>query len=166
MKIRFFVLIGFWLTFTLAFAQEATDFEANTIDNEKIKLSSLKGKVVVLNFWFKRCKPCREEIPDLHLLTQKYKDREVVFIALSLDSEKEVKEFLSENEFAYKHIANARYIANKWNIKGYPTNVVIDRNGKIIFSVSGLEVVPDANGTYKPLTPQNIDKKIEKALQR
>jgi len=166
MKIRFLILISLCFVYFSAFAQEATDFEANTIDNEKIKLSSLNGKVVVLNFWFKRCKPCREEIPDLHLLTQKYKDKEVVFIALSLDSEKEVKEFLSDNEFAYKHIANARYIANKWNIKGYPTNVVIDRNGKIIFSVSGLEVAPDANGTYKPLTPQNIDKKIEKALQR
>jgi len=166
MKIRFFALIAFGFTFASAFAQKSTDFEAITIEGEQIKLSSLKDKVIVLNFWFKNCRPCRQEIPDLHLLTQKYKDKEVVFIALSLDSEKEVKEFLSENEFAYKHIANARYIANKWNIKGYPTNIVIDKNGKVIFRVSGLEVIPDANGTYKPLTPQNIDKKIEKALQR
>ncbi|MFN3316252.1 MAG: redoxin domain-containing protein, partial [Raineya sp.] len=96
--------------------EQATDFEATTIEGEKIKLSDLKGKIVVLNFWFKACKPCIMEIPELHLLAEKYKSENVVFIALALDSEEVVKEFLEKEKFGYKHIANARVIANSSRI--------------------------------------------------
>ena len=167
MLVRFFIFVFFLIVCTsFAPQREAIDFEATTIEGEKIKLSSLKKKVVVLNFWFKNCKPCRMEIPELHLLAKKYQNKDVVFIALALDSEEVVKEYVSENNFSYKHIANARPIAKEWGIKSYPTNVVINKKGKVVFQVSGLEMRADANGQPKPKTPEDIEKEIEKALKK
>lgn len=82
---------------------------------------------MVLNFWFKACKPCLIEIPYLQKLTEKYKDKNVVFIALCNGNQEALNNFLMTEKFEYKHIANARSIAQKWNIQGYPTNIVIDK---------------------------------------
>lgn len=167
MKIHLFLAL-FWFIVGTSFVpkEQATDFEATTIDGEKIQLNKLKGKVVVLNFWFKNCPPCRKEIPDLHLLAQKYKDKDVVFLALALDNEEILKNYLSENNFSYKHIANARPIAKKWGIKSYPTNIVINQKGKVVFRKVGLELQEDTWGNRTPKTPQDIDKEIEKLLKK
>lgn len=167
MKIRlFFALCLLLMGASFAPKEQTTDFEATTIEGEKIKLSNLKGKIVVLNFWFKACKPCLMEIPELHRLTEKYKNKNVVFIALALDSEEVVKEFLGKEKFGYKHIANARVIASSWKIKGYPTNVVIDQKGKVVFQEKGLKLMSDAQGEKVPQTPQDIEKEIEKLLEK
>lgn len=167
MLIRFFISVYFLIICASFVPQkEAIDFEATTIEGEKVKLSSLKNKVVVLNFWFKNCKPCRTEIPELNLLAKKYRDKGVVFIALALDNEEDLRKYLSENEFSYKHVANTRPIAKEWGIKSYPTNVVINKKGKVVFQVSGLEMRKDAKGELKPKTPEDIAKKIEQALKK
>lgn len=166
MKIRLFLALSlFFIGASFTPKEQAIDFEATTIDGEKIQLSKLKGKVVVLNFWFKNCKPCLMEIPELHKLTEKYAKQEVVFIALSTDSEEIVKNYLVENKFSYKHIANARSIAKNWGIKGYPTNIVIDKQGDVSFRKTGLELRPN-EGVNVPQTPEDIDKEIEKHLKK
>ncbi len=167
MKIPLFLVLScFIVGVSFVPKEQATDFEATTIDGEKIQLSKLKGKVVVLNFWFKNCKPCLMEIPELHKLTEKYTKQDVVFIALSTDSEEVVKSYLAENKFAFKHIANARPIAKEWSVKGYPTNVVIDKKGEVSFRKTGLELRPNAQGENVPKTPDDIDKEIEKLLKK
>lgn len=160
MKKAVLFLFFFWAIITNGIAQKITDFEATTITGEQIKLSELKGKIVVLNFWFKACKPCIIEIPYLQKLTEKYKDKNVVFLALCTDDEETLKSFLVNEKFDYKHIANARSIAQKWGVQGYPTNIVIDEKGNIVLNEKGLMIVNNA-----PETPQLIDKKIQELLQ-
>src|SRR5260221_494161 len=65
-----------------AYPNVAPDFTLTTFDGKTVRLSDLKGKVVVLNFWATWCGPCRAEAPQLQALWQKYKDRGVLFLGV------------------------------------------------------------------------------------
>jgi thiol-disulfide isomerase/thioredoxin len=105
------------------------------INGEKIDTKKLLGKVLVLNFWFINCPPCRQEIPDLNQLVEAYKNNpDVMFIAVALDEAYDIKQFIKTQPYNYHIIENGRYHAAKYNLNLYPTNVVVDKTGKIIFS--------------------------------
>jgi thiol-disulfide isomerase/thioredoxin len=96
------------------------------------------GKTVVLNFWFIGCPPCRAEIPDLNKLALKYKDNpNVIFIAIALDESWEVADFMKKNPLAYHLVGDGRYYAKLFDINLYPTNVVVDKQGKVQLHYSG-----------------------------
>lgn len=132
--------------------EKIESFTARDINGEKIKLKELAGKVVVLNFWFIGCPPCRQEIPELNNIALKYRnDPNVVFIAIALDDKYDIKQFIKDNPFAYHIIDDGRMYANLYKINLYPTNVILDREGKVRFHASG----------YGPNTPYWITKTIE-----
>ena len=73
----------------------APDFELNSMDDKKYKLSDLKGNVVILNFWATWCGPCRMEIPDFNELYLAYKDEGFSILGISTtDTKKMLKNFL------------------------------------------------------------------------
>ncbi|WP_342646021.1 TlpA disulfide reductase family protein [Mucilaginibacter sp. CSA2-8R] len=110
-------------------------FKDKDITNEKIDTKKLLGKVIVLNFWFINCPPCRQEIPDLNELADSYKNNpDVLFVAIALDEAYDIKQFIKKQPFNYHIIENGRYHADKYKLHLYPTNVVIDKAGKIAFS--------------------------------
>ncbi|MBS1628003.1 MAG: TlpA family protein disulfide reductase [Bacteroidetes bacterium] len=115
-------------------------FKDKDIEGNKLSIKDLKGKIVVLNFWFVACPPCKAEIPDLNRIVDKYKDNtDVVFIAIALDDAYAINEFLKTTPFKYHIIDNGRYIANgNYGITSYPTHVVIDKEGIIRFHTTGL----------------------------
>lgn len=113
-------------------------FSEKDMNGIKYNLKELAGKVVVLNFWFINCPPCRQEIPALNEVVETFKDnKDVVFIAVALDPKYDIIEFLKTNPFQYNIIDNARYIASKYNVNSYPTHVVLDKQGKVLFHTSG-----------------------------
>ncbi|MGK0324190.1 MAG: thiol-disulfide isomerase/thioredoxin, partial [Psychroserpens sp.] len=63
-----------------------TELILEDIEGNSHTLESLKGKVVVINFWFINCKPCVAEIPDLNKLKAKFNNKDAVFVAIALDS--------------------------------------------------------------------------------
>ncbi|MEO8172798.1 MAG: TlpA disulfide reductase family protein [Sediminibacterium sp.] len=104
----------------------------------KYNLKEMLGKVVVLNFWFINCPPCREEIPHLNDMVETFKDnKDVVFIAVALDGKYELQEFLKNTPYNYNVIDNGRYIAQQYGINLFPTHVVLDKQGKVVFHTSG-----------------------------
>jgi len=114
-------------------------FKESDMNGNKYSLKELVGKVVVMNFWFINCPPCRQEMPELNELVESFKNnKEVVFIAVALDAKYEIREFLKTNPFSYNIIYDARYIAQKYNVTSYPTHVVLDRQGKVVFHTTGL----------------------------
>lgn len=115
--------------------QMANDFIAYDIDGNKISLKSLKGKIVVLNFWFTQCRPCVVEMPKLNELVKKYKD--VVFISITFDKKDVVKKFLSNREFNYSHITGNETILSDYNVSTFPTHIIIDQKGEIILRKVG-----------------------------
>lgn len=114
-------------------------FKVSDISGNKFDLRTNTGKVIVLNFWFINCPPCKAEIPELNELVKDYSEnKDVVFLAVGLDTKYEIKDFLKINPYNYNIINDARFIADKYGVKAYPTHVVIDKNGMIKFSTVGL----------------------------
>jgi len=116
----------------------APDFEVRTLDGKDLRMSELKGKVVVLNFWFIGCAPCRVEMPGLNKLTEEFGSGEVVFIAFALDKAEPLREFLKEVPFRYQIVPEAGAIASLFGATAFPTHIIINKNGEIeLFSLGG-----------------------------
>jgi len=128
-------------------------FKTTDIDGHKINTKSLAGKIIVLNFWFINCPPCRMEMPELNKLSDTYKsDSSVVFFAIALDKKYDIEQFLKNTRFGYTIIDNGRFIADQYNITSYPTNVIIDQKAKVYFHSSGLST------STVPWLKKSIDK--------
>jgi len=89
----------------------------------------LKGKAVVLEFWGTTCHPCVANIPHMNELSEKFKDKPVVFIQVSKESEETVAKFLAANEMKANVAAGAGDAFKKFRIFGIPHAALIDKNG-------------------------------------
>jgi thiol-disulfide isomerase/thioredoxin len=103
-----------------------TDIDGNVYTNE-----NLKGKVVVVNFWFIGCVPCVEEIPVLNQLAEKYKEKDVVFLAVSYDGKSELEEFLTRQQFDYRIVPKNTSMAADYHVMAYPDHMIIDKKSVI-----------------------------------
>jgi peroxiredoxin len=116
-------------------------FAANDLEGNKIDLANLGGKIVVLNFWFINCPPCRIEMPGLNELADSFRSNEkIVFISIALDSKESLQNFLKTSPFKYKIIGDGGNIAAQYGVGSYPTHVILDKEGKVFFHTSGLAV--------------------------
>ncbi len=112
----------------------APSFDVRTIDGRQLSLASLKGKVVVLNFWFIGCPACAGQEPKLNELKAKFADRsDVVFLAMTYDAAPDVKKYLSKTRFDYLSVADADPTMKPFHFIGYPKNIVIDKSGIMIY---------------------------------
>lgn len=130
------------------------DFTGIMLDDSTIQLSQLKGKVVVLNFWFAACAPCIKEVPELNELVNKYQGKEVEFLSVTYDPKDIANEFVKKYKFNYKHIVDAQNIIDSYKVNSFPTHLVIDREGKIKLAQFG----------YQTGIMQNLTKNIDEAL--
>jgi peroxiredoxin len=112
----------------------APDVKVRTIDGKNIALRDLRGKVVVLNFWFIGCAVCRAMKPQLNDFTKLFAgDEGVVFLAMTEDPEIDVEKFIKKNPSEYLNAAGAREALSKFSFRGFPKNIVIDKQGKIVY---------------------------------
>jgi thiol-disulfide isomerase/thioredoxin len=110
-------------------------FKDKDINGEKLDMKKMPGKVFVINFWFIGCPPCRAEIPDLNRVVEHYKDnKDVVFIAICLDDAYPISDFIKTTPYNYHIIDNGRYLSNKYGVHLYPTNLVVNKEGKVAYS--------------------------------
>jgi len=114
-----------------------TTFDLENMDGQKVSLESLKGKVVLINFWFINCAPCRMEIPELNELKTEYAGKNVEFLAITFDSKNQVSEFLEETPFNFQILPNAQAIIQTYGVQGFPTSVVLNKEGKVVNSKMG-----------------------------
>jgi peroxiredoxin len=109
-------------------------FSVNTLDGKTIDSADLKGKVVVLSFWFIGCPACMEMEPQLNAFKAKFADRDdVVFLAMTADPAANVKKYLAKEKFDYGQAADAKDAMESFVFGVYPKNIVIDRTGKIVY---------------------------------
>ncbi|MEP7149208.1 MAG: TlpA disulfide reductase family protein [Acidobacteriota bacterium] len=112
----------------------APEFSVRTLDGDNVTLSSLRGKVVVLSFWFIACPACRAMKPHLNEFRRRFGgDDNVVFLAMTADPKDEVEKFLKKEPFDYLNAANANPAMSKFAFRGFPKNIVIDKQGKIVY---------------------------------
>lgn len=116
----------------------APNFTTKDLAGNTISLEKLKEKVVVMNFWFTHCQPCIEEIPELNTLVEKYKNKEdIVFIAITHDPAPRVIRFLDKHPFQYTIVTDAQDIMDSYIVLSYPTNIILDKKGNIVYHSSG-----------------------------
>ena len=136
----------------------APDFTLDTLQGEQVKLSDLRGKIVVINFWATWCLPCRKETPALEKVYEQYQDSNVVILGVNLtdqDSLNDVTAFVQEFGLTYPILLdrNGR-ISLLYQIEGLPTTFFVNREGIIRTAVVG-----------GPMSETFIRSKIEALLQ-
>jgi peroxiredoxin len=123
-----------------ASGKPAKDFSIKDMAGKEYSLKNLKDKVVVMNFWFVECMPCRKEIPELNELVKTYQDKGVVFLGIADSDKKKIEKFIQKTEFKYNLIPKetANSIIENYNVNSFPTHTIIDKNGNVRFNEAGL----------------------------
>jgi thiol-disulfide isomerase/thioredoxin len=138
------------VTLSSAAAKPAPDLTLRDLDGKDLSLAQYKGKVVLVNFWATWCEPCQVEIPWLIEMQQKYADRGFTVLGIAMDEEgaSVVTPWVTKERFAvngsksqmnYPIVIGDDAAADKFGgLLGYPTSVLINRDGKIIKRITGL----------------------------
>jgi len=122
----------------LAVGSPAPEINLNNPQDAPIPLSSLKGKVVLIDFWASWCRPCRAENPNVVRIYDKYNTKGFEVYSVSLDKSKEAwVEAISKDGLKWKsHVSDLGYwsssVVKQYNISGIPMTYLIDKDGKII----------------------------------
>ncbi len=136
--------------------QKAPDFTLKDLRGNHVTLSSLKGKVVLLNFWATWCPPCVAEMPELNKLYRKMASRGLEIVAVSTDSSVESPmEFVKKNNIAFTVLYDETHAATRlYKVFSMPTTFLIDKHGVVVEKFFGDYEWADAD----------MVKKIEKLL--
>lgn len=116
---------------------EAPDFTMNDQDGKPVQLSSLRGKVVMIDFWASWCAPCRQENPNVVKLYQQYHDKGFEIIGVSLDRAKEEwVQAIKDDQLSWIHVSDLQYwqnaVARLYGVNSIPQTYLLDKEGKII----------------------------------
>jgi len=121
----------------VAIGQAAPDFTLNTPEGTPLSLSSLKGKVVVIDFWASWCGPCRRENPHMVELYKELSPKGVEFLGVSLDKD-EAKwlKAIEDDGLIWKHVSDLKFwnsaAAKLYGVNSIPCTYLIDQNGTIV----------------------------------
>jgi alpha/beta superfamily hydrolase/peroxiredoxin len=119
---------------------QAPDFKMKTIDGKTFKLSQLKGKTVVLDFWASWCPDCRKDAPEVVRLHDAYKQFGVEFVGVSMDTDVEAwRKACQQFGISYTQVSELKKfketdIAKAYGVKWIPSMVVVDKEGKVALS--------------------------------
>jgi peroxiredoxin len=118
----------------------APDFTLPGANGAAVQLSRYQGKVVLLDFWATWCHGCKTEIPWYMEFSEKYKKSGLVVVGVSMDDDgwKIVKPFLKEKKMKYPVVIGNDDLAKRYGLTEMPLTVLIDRQGKIAFSHTGV----------------------------
>jgi cytochrome c biogenesis protein CcmG, thiol:disulfide interchange protein DsbE len=120
--------------------QRAPNFTLTTFSGEEITLESLRGKVVVVNFWASWCKPCEQEAADLEKAWRQYQPTgKVMFLGIDyIDTEPEAMAYLEKFDITYPNGPDLRTrIAQSYRIAGVPETYFINQAGEVVYKKIG-----------------------------
>lgn len=119
----------------------APDFSLKDLDGHELKLSDLKGKIVLLNFWATWCPPCRGEVPSLVSLNKQMSGKEsfkMVTVSIDEGGKQAIEEFFKATGVALPVLLDTdRKVSTLYGTTGVPETFVIDRKGVIVKKVIG-----------------------------
>lgn len=118
----------------------APEWTLKSLKNETLNLSNFKGKLVLIDFFYKSCYPCMLALPALQNLHEKYFDQGLRVIGIDPYDTKEkddIENFLEKRGVTYTVLLGGRDVAKDYHVPGYPTTYLIDKSGKILLSQVG-----------------------------
>jgi cytochrome c-type biogenesis protein len=135
----------------------APDVEFEALDGKSVRLSSLRGRVVLLNFWATWCLPCRSEIPEFNALQRDLESKGLSVVGVSVspvDTSESIRSFQKDIKQDYTVLRGAEEIGSKFgNGPGLPVTYIIDREGRIRQKFIG------------PQTRENFEAAVERVLE-
>jgi thiol-disulfide isomerase/thioredoxin len=112
---------------------QKTDFTLKDLNNKKVTLSELKGKIVLVNFWATWCPPCRKEMPDLDAIYQHFKSQGLVILSLSDEDAMKVASYIGSTGYHPPVLLDSGgKVAKQFHVDGIPKSFVFDRDGKLV----------------------------------
>ena len=132
----------------------APDFILGRLDRPgSLQLSSLRGKVVVLNFWASWCQPCKLEAPDLAASAKKWSGRVVVLGVDVNDPSGDARDFMRKYGITYPVVHDNKNVTSpKYGLTGLPETFFLDRRGRIVSHViSGIKAADLQRGVEEAL---------------
>ncbi|MFZ2197341.1 MAG: TlpA disulfide reductase family protein [Thermodesulfovibrionales bacterium] len=141
-----------------AVGNRAPSFLLKDVRGNNVSLSDFKDKVVVMDFWTTWCSWCKETTEELEKLHNKYKDRDVVFLGISMDSgsnaEKKVMNFAEKHDLTYLMLVDDGSASKSYQVNKLPTTYILDRD----------HIIKQIYPGYLPSLGEKISETIEKSL--
>ena len=135
--VAFITVLAISLVSVVAFAKiktvNAPDFVLKSADGKNVRLSELKGRIVMLNFWATWCGPCAEEIPHLNELHESFDPYDFELLGINLDDDQSKAIHLANKlDINFPVLFDsAKEVSKSFDIKAMPTTIIIDRAGKV-----------------------------------
>lgn len=136
----------------------APDWTLERLDGRgELSLASLRGRVVVLNFWASWCGPCKDEAPILQAAYERWRGRGVTFVGIDVkDFRRDAREFIARYGITYPNVYDGKgSLIGRYGVTGYPETYFLDAQGRvryrIVGPVEGAEDVDD--GIRRALAP-------------
>ena len=137
---------------------EAPEFTLPTLDGKELTLSSLRGKVVLLDFWATWCGPCVQALPHMQEIHEHFADKPVVVLGVNRDqpgSNDRINKLLERREITFGHVLDAAgETAALYHVTGIPSSILIDASG----------IVQDVGTGFMPGKEKELIEKIDKLL--
>jgi peroxiredoxin len=112
---------------------QGADFTLTDVKGKAWELKSLRGKVVLVNFWATWCPPCRKEMPDLQALSKEFEKQGLVVLGITDEEASKVNGFLEKQSYTYPILFDPSHqAAGQFGVNGIPKSYVYDRDGKLV----------------------------------
>lgn len=123
----------------------APDFTLPDLSGRQVKLSDFRGKLVVIDFWATWCPPCEFEIPVLNSLYDSHRDRDVVILGVSVDTDgpDAVRSYAEKRQVRYQILLGSESLAREFGAPGFPSLIVVGADGFIRSMHVGLVEQPE-----------------------
>jgi cytochrome c biogenesis protein CcmG/thiol:disulfide interchange protein DsbE len=130
---------------------EAPDFTLESLDGKSLRLSDLRGKAVLLNFWATWCVPCKVEMPWLVELQGEYGPQGLQIIGVAMDdsSKEDIAKFAKDMGVNYPVLLGKNAVADAYEVPAMPESFFISRDGKIVDKILGLEGKADIENAVR-----------------
>lgn len=135
----------------------APDFDLPLLNGKgKLRLSSLEGKAVVINFWASWCEPCEEEAPRLQGAWERWRDRGVVVVGVDAqDFRSDARQFVQRFGITYPIVHDKNgYTLGRYGWEGFPETWFVGRSGRLV-----------GERVQGPVTEEELERNIELALE-
>lgn len=150
--------VNAWSAKTSLMEKAAPDFTLKSLEGPNVKLSELRGDVVLINFWASWCGPCRQEMPLLEELSVKYEPMGFTMLGVNVEEDSSAaKAMLSELGVSFPILFdNENSVSKDYEVIAMPTTVVVDRDGNVQYIHHG----------YKPGDEQKYQNAIRRAIRQ